>query len=74
MPIFFTGESRETLTGVNFRAKDQDEKSVTVSVSAEAGQDYKWDDICSMASKKYDAGDLASKGPPPIVMVTTSDF
>ncbi|MGH6651081.1 MAG: hypothetical protein ACREB7_08120 [Sphingopyxis sp.] len=73
MPLTDTGVRVPTDTGVNARAKDEEDRAVVVAASQEAIDDYGWGTIFAAASRKYDNRDLESDGEPPRVRVHTSD-
>lgn len=73
MPLTDTGMRVPTDTGVNARAKDEDDRTVVVAASQAAIDDYGWGTIFAAASRKYDNRDLESDGEPPRVRVYTAD-
>lgn len=73
MPLFDTDARIPTLTGANARTLNEKNQTVVVEASSEAISDYGWSIIIYVASAKYDNGNIASNGPPPLVRVTTSD-
>lgn len=75
MPLVDTGQRalNPNTMGENAKTIDQDGGIVVVEATSEAIQDYGWPTIIEAASEKYDKGIEDSKGPPPVVRVTTSD-
>jgi len=74
MSLTDTSGRTPTTTGqTNARTLDQDGNLVIVSPMQEAVQDYDWPIVIGAASDKYDAGQIARPGLPPIVEVTKKD-
>ncbi|MCD4509730.1 hypothetical protein LQT97_00635 [Brucella pseudogrignonensis] len=73
MFLSYTGNPRETITGLLLEAHDGDQR-VLVEVSVEALQDYKIIACQDKGSEKYFAGNVDRSGPVPKVSVKTSDF
>jgi hypothetical protein len=74
MALIDSGDRVQTLTGTNARAQDGSGGSVIVSASHEAIQDYGWQAIFDVASKKHATGQIEPGSNPPLVSVKTGDF
>lgn len=70
MPLRYTGESLQTMTGTSYKAMGSHNDLVIVDISHEAIQDYGEDTCQARGSQKYDAGKVSNN----TVTVRTSDF
>lgn len=75
MTLIYDGEhvTNPGTMGVNAKTLNEDGETVVVETTEEAIEDYGWEKIISVASQKYDNGNLTSEGSPPIVRVTSGD-
>ena len=70
MPLSYTDESMQTMTGTSYKAMGSQNELVIVEASHEALQDYGEAACQQKGSQKYDAGQVSNN----IVTVRTSDF
>jgi hypothetical protein len=70
MPLTYTGESMQTMTGASYKAMGSQNELVIVDISHEAIQDFGEDTCQAKGSQKYDAGQVSNN----TVTVRASDF
>jgi len=74
VPLQDAGMRLPTLTGENAKATDLETNTpVVVSVTREALDDYGWGTAMAAASDKFDHGNIAQAGPPPVVTINSKD-
>ena len=73
MPLRDTGNRAQTPIGENALANDGDGNRVVVAATTEAIRDYGWGAILTVASAKYDSGDVEDGASVPTVRVSTTD-
>ena len=70
MPLSYTGESMNTMTGTSYKASGSQGELVIVEISHEALQDYGEAACQQKGSQKYDSGAISNNK----VYVRTGDF
>lgn len=73
MSLTDIGPTIATETGVTTRARSHTEEIVLVRTTQEAIADHGWGAIWPIAENKYSDGDLYDLGPPPIILVISTD-
>jgi hypothetical protein len=70
MPLTYTGERNDTMSGTTFRATGDRDEVVVVTASHEVLQDRGDDAVLQKGSDKYDAGNAQANR----IRVTNADF